>query len=195
MDTIAQFLSEMTPSKIIELPQGEYLFHQKDPTSGIFVIKHGTVKLIRDSVDGNKVIIHIAQTNDSLAEASLFSDHYHCHARAEVASQIFRYSKQNILACLEKDSTLSLNFIETLAKQVQRLRLLIELRSIRAPRERLMQYLNLMVDLKRSLQIETTYKDLAVTLGMTHETLYRILSQLEKERLIVREDKTISLSI
>jgi len=195
MNSIAQFLSELVPGKIIELAQGDYLFHQKDPTIGIFVIKQGTVKLIRDSVDGNEVIIHVAQSNDSLAEASLFSDHYHCHARTNVASQIFLYNKQNILACLAKDSTLSLNFIEALAKQVQRLRLLIELRSIRAPRERLMQYLNLMVDSKRSLQIETTYKDLAVTLGMTHETLYRILSLLEKEGLIARMNKTINLSI
>jgi len=195
MNSIATFLTTLTPNNIIELQVGEYLFHQNDSTFGIFVIKHGTIKLIRDSVDGNEVIIHIAQTNDSLAEASLFPDRYHCHARTDGAAQIYLYNKEDILEYLSSDSTFSLNFIEALARQVQQLRLLIELRSIRSPRERFKQYLKLMVDSKRSLQIDTTYKDLAVSLGMTHETLYRILSQLEKEGLIAREDKIINLLV
>lgn len=195
MNTISEFLCTLKPANIIDLSPGEYLFNQNDPTKGIFVINKGRVKLMRDSVDGNQVIIHIAQAHDSLSEASLFSNHYHCHAKSDTQSQVYLYDKEQVLTYLSTDTVLSLNFIEVLAKQIQKLRLLIELRGVRSPRERIMQYLQIMVDSERSLQIESTYKDLAITLGMTHETLYRVLGQLEKENMIARDKNKIILAV
>ena len=100
-----------------------------------------------------------------------------------------------MLSYLSTDSALSLKFIEVLARQIQKLRLLIELRGIRSARERLLQYLKIMVNSELTLQIDTTYKDLANTLGMTHETLYRVLSLLEKENVIARNDNIIILAV
>lgn len=195
MNTVSEFLCSLKPSNIIDVSPGEYLFSQNDSTKGIFVINTGRVKLIRDAIDGNPVIIHIAHAQDSLAEASLFSDHYHCHAKSDIQSQIYLYDKEKILDYLSTDTALSLNFIEVLAKQIQKLRLLIELRGIRSPRERFMQYLKITVNSELSLQIDSTYKDLAITLGMTHETLYRVLGQLEKDNVIARKGNEIILSV
>ncbi len=195
MNAISEFLCSLTPTNIIDLDPGEYLFHKNDLAKGIFVINSGRVKLIRDSVDGSQVIIHIAQAHDSLAEASLFSNHYHCHAKSDSQSQIYLYDKKQVLTYLSTDSSMSLNFIEVLAKQIQKLRLLIELRGTRSPRKRFMQYLQIMVNSERSLQIESTYKDLAITLGMSHESLYRVLGQLEKEDVITRDGNRIILSV
>jgi len=195
MKTITEFLSSLKPTETFDLNPGEYLFHQNDPSKGIFVINKGRVKLMRDSIDGNVVIIHIAQQNESLAEASLFSNQYHCHAKTDIHSQVVLYDKEQILTYLATDTALSLNFIEVLARQIQKLRLLLELRGIRAPRERIMQYLQVMVDSEQVLQIESTYKDLAIKLGMTHETLYRVLGQLEKDNMIARDENKIILRI
>jgi len=191
MNTLSQFLCSLKPAKIIDVSPGEYLFNQNNSTKGIFVIKAGRIKLIRNTVDGNPVIIHIAHAPDSLAEASLFSDRYHCHARSDVRSQAFLYDKEQILTYLSTDTALSLDFIEILTKQIQKLRLMIELRGIRSPRERFMQYLKITVNSELFLQIESTYKDLAITLGMTHEALYRVLGQLEKENVITRHENKI----
>ncbi len=195
MNTISEFLCSLKPANIIDLSPGEYLFKQNDSTKGIFVINNGRVKLMRDTVDGNPVIIHIAHTQDSLAEASLFSNQYHCHAKSDVQSQVYLYDKEQILTYLSKDTALSLSFIEVLAKQIQNLRLLIELRGIRSPRDRFIQYLKIMVNSELTLQIDSTYKDLAITLGMTHETLYRVLGQLEKGNVITRNENKIILSV
>lgn len=195
MNTISEFLRSLKPANIIDLGPGEYLFKQNDSTKGIFVINNGRVKLMRDTVEGNTVIIHIAHVHDSLAEASLFSSKYHCHAKSDVQSQVYLYEKEQILNYLSQDTALSLNFIEVLAKQIQKLRLLIELRGIRSPRDRFIQYLQIMVNSELSLKIDSTYKDLAITLGMTHETLYRVLGQLEKENVITRNETKIILSV
>jgi len=141
MNTISEFLYLLKPSKTINLVPGEYLFNQNDSAKGIFLVKEGRIKLIRDSVDGNLVIIHIAQINDSLAEASLFSSHYHCHAKSDTPSQVLFYEKEQVLTYLSSNKASALDFIEVLAKQIQKLRLLIELRGVRSSRERLIQYL------------------------------------------------------
>ena len=195
MNTVSEFLCSLKPANIIDVSPGEYLFNQNDLTKGIFVINTGRVKLIREAVDGNQVIIHIAHAQDSLAEASLFSDCYHCHAKSDIQSQVYLFDKKQILTYLSTDTALSLNFFEVLAKQIQKLRLLIELRGIRSPRERFMQYLKTMLNSERTLQVDSTYKDLATTLGMTHETLYSVLGQLEKENVITRNENKIILSV
>jgi len=193
MHTISEFLRSLQPTEVIELNRGDFLFKQNDSARGIFLVNDGRIKLIRDSIDGNEVILHVAQSNDSLAEASLFSNHYHCHAKSDIQSEIFFYAKDKILNILSSNTTSAFNFIEALARQIQKLRLLLELRGIRSPEKRFMQYLQLNADADKSIEITSTYKDLAITLGMTHETLYRLLGKLEKNKVLERREKLILL--
>lgn len=195
INTVSDYLYLLTPTERLNLAPGDFLFNQNDPARGIFVVKQGRIKLLRDTVDGNAVIMYTAQTNDSLAEASLFSSHYHCHAKADLESEVLFYEKTEVLKYFSSNSESALNFIEVLAKQIQRLRLLLELRGVRSPRERFIQYLQLMADSERIVSVQSTYKDLAITLGMTHETLYRVLAQLEKENVVKREENKIILQI
>ena len=159
-----------------------------------YLVNKGRIKLVRDSIDGHAVIMHIAQRSESLAEASLFSSHYHCHAKSDLASQIYFYTKEQILKLLSSNVT-ALGFIEVLAKQIQRLRLLLELRGGRSPKERFMQYLQLMAGADKVLSVKSSYKDLAITLGMTRETLYRVLAQLEGDNIIAREENKLILLV
>lgn len=195
MNTIKEYFNLIKPNKVINVSQGDYLFNQNDAAIGVYIVQQGCIKLLRDTIDGNTVIFYHAQLNESLAEASLYSDYYHCHARADVNSIVEFYDKESVLKYLSLNIDSSLKFIEVLAKQIQRLRLLLELRSIRSARERLFQYLKLMSDDKGVFLFASTYKDLAITLGMTHETLYRVLSQLEKDKVIMREANKIILQI
>ena len=69
-----------------------------------------------------------------------------------------------------------------LARQVMNLRTSLEQRNIHSARERIRHYLavNLGPD-GRSVPLAGTLKDLASTLGLTHEVLYRTLSQMQKD--------------
>jgi CRP-like cAMP-binding protein len=60
--------------------QGDHVFRQGDPTMGIFFVKSGNVCLTRVTESGNAVTIHNARAGDLFAEASIYSDHYHCDA-------------------------------------------------------------------------------------------------------------------
>jgi DNA-binding MarR family transcriptional regulator len=74
-----------------------------------------------------------------------------------------------------------------LARQVMTLRTSLEQRNIRSARDRVRHYLT--VDSApdgRTVHLVGSLKDLAARLGLTHEALYRTLSDMEKKGEIER---------
>src|SRR5687768_18283766 len=54
-------------------------------------------------------------------------------------------------------------------------------RSVRSARERILQHLELIAeDDQHALRLDSTLKDLAAEIGLTHEAFYRALAALEK---------------
>lgn len=178
------------------LKAGENLFQRGDPAVWIFFVVRGRIKLVRDTVEGNSVILHVAVSGSSFAEAALFSDRYHCTAVADIPTEVLLYPKSEVLKSLRGKPDETEGLVEIMAKQIQNLRSTLELRNIRSADERIFQYLLLHVDGKSNeLNIETTYKDLAYELGLAHETLYRALGSLEKKGKIERDGRRIKIDL
>ena len=195
MQSIANFLNSFEPREIKYLNKGDVLFERNQSVEYIYVVQHGKVKLLRNTIDGNPVVLHLALTGESLAEAALFSDHYHCQALADAACEIQCFAKTEILDNLTRNPAAALQFMALLASQVQSLRLLTELRNIRSPQERIMQYFFSVADTNKVITIASSYKDLAYRLGMSHETLYRKITELEQQNKLAKDHKTIFLKI
>ena len=60
------------------LAKGDTLFNQNDRVESFYFITLDRIKLIRNTEDGSPVVLHIGQRGEAIAEASLFSDYYHC---------------------------------------------------------------------------------------------------------------------
>ena len=76
------------------------LFRQGDATRGLFLLEAGAVRLVRHTPDGNEVILHTARPGESLVEASLFAEHYHCEAVALVDSVVALAPKDRLRVLL-----------------------------------------------------------------------------------------------
>ena len=176
------------------LAPGELLFHQSDPATAIYKVEGGRICLIRRTVDDHLVVLHTAHGGEFLAEASLFSEAYHCDAVALVASRVRSYSKVKLLAEFRTDPGLAEAFMARLARQVQDLRARLELRNVRSARERLLQYLWLRLGPNgRTVSVEGQYQDIAAEIGLTREALYRALARLQADGLLTREASGIVL--
>ena len=90
------FPSELSPQKIT-LSKGNRLFKQGERVTHIYFIEKGNIKLIRNTRDGTPVILHIGHNKESIAEASLFSQNYHCTAVVNTASEVSLVKKKNLL--------------------------------------------------------------------------------------------------
>lgn len=192
LDWLPKPLRETTQRR--KLAADEPLFHAGDKVSGIIEVISGRLRMVRHTIEGRAVVMHTSGAGDLFADASLFSDVYHCDGVAVVASEVAIFEKDAVLAALRADPDLATQFMAAQAQQVQRLRTRLEQRNIRSARERLIHYLLLSAeDDGSTILLEGTLKDLAAELGLTHEVLYRTLAQLKKEGAIKRTPTTILL--
>jgi CRP/FNR family transcriptional regulator, dissimilatory nitrate respiration regulator len=193
LSAILDQLSSVT-AETRELRAREFLFHQGDRARNIFAVEDGHIKLTRYLSNGKSVVMHVARAGHTFTEAALFSDVYHCNAIAQTKARVRSYSKKEVLAAINRDAQLAFQCIASLSHEVQRLRLQLEVQSIASSRERILQFLLLGAD-PQSLEftLRTPLKDMAANLGLAHETFYRELARLERDKLIERGDKVIKI--
>ena len=181
-------------SALRHLAAGEALFRQGDRAFAIFGLERGRLALERVAADGRRLTLHRARAGELFAEASLFSDVYHCDAVAAVASVVRVYPKRPLLAALRREPKFAERFLALLARQVQGLRARLEQRNIRSARERLLHYLALAADADgRSVRLPGSLIEIAAEIGLSHEALYRTLGALEKDGAIARDGRRITL--
>ncbi|MBI1202493.1 MAG: cyclic nucleotide-binding domain-containing protein [Rhodopseudomonas sp.] len=178
-----------------KLEAGEALFRVGDKTAGVYEIVVGRVRLVRVDRSGHEVVLHVAGVGDTIAEASLYSPHYHCDAIASTDAVVRLYPKAAVLSAFTQDARLAQAFTAMLAQQVMSLRTRVEQRNIRSARERVRHYLSANADATgRQVTLRGTLKDLAAELGLSHEALYRTLAVLERTGAIKRDKGRILLT-
>ena len=177
-----------------KLKAGAALFRLGDKTTGLCEVVTGRVRLVRVDRSGSEIILHVAGPGETIAEASLFSPHYHCDAIANTNATVRVYPKQAVLAAFNRDPKAAQAFSAMLARQVMNLRTRIEQRNIRSARERVRHYLAVNAGADgRTVDLRGTLKDFAAEVGLTHEALYRTLAALERSGEIKRHHKKITL--
>ncbi len=186
--------SKSAPMERRDYEAGDPVFSQGDRALNIFAVVEGQVKLERYTIEGRSVLLHAADAGESFAEASLFSDVYHCNAIAAMPSRINIYPKDHVLGILRAGPENAEMFMALLASQVRVLRTRLELRNILSAKERIFRYLLLAASPENpEVLISVPLKQLATELGLAHETFYRELASLEKDGIIERNDKTIKI--
>ncbi len=157
--------------KTVAAKRGETLFRQGQRTRGLFRVISGGVTLQRMSETGDILVIHRATEGDYFAEASIFSNTYHCDAVCMSDSKITCYKRGTILDLMRAGSGFSMQFSKHLATQVQQYRAHSEILAIRSAKHRVLA------------AVQAGYHQGAVTelagrINLTHEACYRALTDL-----------------
>ncbi len=159
------------------LADGETLFVTGQEVTTICMVRSGSIHLLRHTTHGAQMVLQNAGAGAVVAEASAYSQRYHCDAAASGESVVASVPKERFLAALATDPTLAANWSELLARSVQAARLRAEIRSLPKVADRLDAWLgegNRLPDKGR-------WQDVAAELGVTREALYRELSRRRAE--------------
>jgi len=175
------------------VPAGAMVFRQGDRSRGIFLLLAGSVRLQRVTPDGTAVTLHQVRAGETFAEASLFSDRYHCDAVAMAQSRVGRYPKAALATALRGDPESLWRFSADLAHSLQRLRSRYEIKQIRSAPQRVLQFLRLRCDADGRYAAPGALMDLAAELGLSHEALYRALATLERDGSLSRANGALHL--
>ena len=149
---------------------GDLVFHQGMRTHGLFVVRSGRVHLERVGPDGARFVIHRALPGTSFAEASVFSQHYHCDARVVEAGDLVRIDKASVLAAFA-DPDFARAYGRQSTQLIQAQRQLMEIIGIRRANDRVIA--GMVAGL-----LDGSIVDFAARLQLTHEATYRALRQL-----------------
>lgn len=176
------------------LEKGQVLFLRGDVALGPYSLKRGQVRLYRQDSSGREVTLHKVRPGERFAEASIFSDIYHCDCIADEDSIVLGVPKTLILDALQNDPPFASALTEAFAKQVMGLRSQLELRNIRSAQERVLAALHLKAGgSDTEIRIAGTLKAFAGEIGLTHEVLYRALKELEQAGRIKRTGMTFEI--
>ncbi|MDD9922395.1 MAG: Crp/Fnr family transcriptional regulator [Boseongicola sp.] len=149
---------------------GETLFRQGAETTGLYIVQNGRVHLERVGPNGERFVIHRAVAGTSFAEASIFSEHYHCDAVVIEAGEFVRIDKTAVLTAFA-DVEFARTYGRQAARQIQSQRQLLEIVGIRSAEERVMA--GLVAGL-----LDGQVVDFAALLHLSHEATYRALRAL-----------------
>lgn len=162
---------------------GDMVFRQGARTHGLYIVKAGRVHLERVGPNGERFVIHRAMPGTSFAEASVFSERYHCDAIVVASGELVGIDKAAVLAAFANPD-FARAYGRLAAQQIQAQRQIIEIVGIRRAEDRVMA--GLVAGL-----LEGTVVDFAARLHLTHEATYRALRALEADGRVTNPSRGI----
>lgn len=156
-----------------EFAAGVPVFHINDPVRMVHFVRRGTIHLVRHQEDGAALILQRARAGSILAEASVYSDRYHCDARADSGAATWAVARKDLCRRLETRTEASQAWARHLAHEVQRARLHAEILSLRTVAARLDAW----TAWNGALLEKGQRRRIADEIGVSPEALYRELAR------------------
>ena len=157
-----------------EIEKGTYLFHQGDPVQSVFVVASGCIELTRFQEDGKPLVLQRAVAQSFLAEASVYSQAYHCDAIVTETGAVHEMKRADFRKLLVQDADVSDLWASHLAGEVQAARYKSEILSRKTVAERLTSWLTWK---NGQLPEKGAWKSVAHQIGVSPEALYRELAK------------------
>jgi CRP/FNR family transcriptional regulator, dissimilatory nitrate respiration regulator len=176
------------------LGAGEVVFRAGTAARHVHFLASGRVTLSRFGPGGEEVAIHAALPGEFFAEASLHGERYHCTAVVVRPAVVESIPSAELKALLRSDGEFALQWLAIVSRQLRQARSRIERLSLKGASARIRHLL-----LTEGSGPQHTYalrgslKELALELGLTHESLYRTLAGLQHDGVIARDGMTMSL--
>jgi len=193
---IPDLLKNLLPKELLSechshpFDKGDHLFLQGKKPDYMYFIVSGEVILTRANKHGEPITLQRCK-GGFVSEASLLTDVYHCDAIATHSGLAITLPIQSLRKAL-MDSNFSLKWVQLLSKEIMRLRTQSERLGMKDIKSKLIHLIE--TDGKAgTLNLQSDLKSMASEIGVTHEALYRAISTLEKEGLLVRHPDSLEL--
>ena len=185
----------------VSFPGKAMLFEEGDPADSIYVICDGQVKLSTISKDGRTMILRIAGPGDVLGLSATVANLPHEVTAETIApANLKSVSREEFLELLENYTEVGRNTAKTLAKDYHEVfldarRLALSGSAAGRLAQLLIEWAHTAACGKPELRftMALTHEELASMAGASRETVTRLLSQFERDRLIARRGSSLTI--
>lgn len=180
------------------VPAGQIVFHAGEKADLLFFLESGRVRLLQYAQTGEEINHYPVEPGEFFAEVVLFLDTYACSAIADQVSQIVAIPTTAFLDELRQNAPLATLIMSQMARRLHTTKILVDLKSIRSARERVLRYFQIMIPLMGNpqqsyLDLDRPHHAIAADLGISPETFSRSLKQLQEAGALNRENRRIIL--
>lgn len=180
-------------SQLLSYTDKECIFYQGATAKSIYLIEKGRVQLFRETINGNRIILHQAIKGQFFAEASINSNIYHCTAQCIGMTKVHVINSHYFNQLLSKNSQFSNVWIHHLSKELRRQRASVERLNLKTAQEKIIHYLSTEGNADGELELNHSISELAPIIGLSRESLYRTLSKMKKGHQIIQTKSTLKL--
>lgn len=164
------------------------LFHESAPATYLFLLKSGFVKLSTTLPDGRQQVLRLGAAWQFLGLESLSDQRYPYSAEAATEVNVCMIRYQDLLRVLEANPAISLRVIQALNRELQRSNDMIRNLGLMNSNERIASLLLSLAPDESSpdteIPLPLSRKDIAQMLGLTVETVSRVISQLMRDNIV-----------
>ncbi|MCX5783600.1 MAG: Crp/Fnr family transcriptional regulator [Elusimicrobia bacterium] len=173
--------------------RGEFLFSEGERPPGLFLVCGGSIKVCKTGPDGQQLISRLENGGDMLGHIALLAGgNFQACGEAAEDSLISLIESEMFLNFLGQHSNASMALMESLARDVRASDVKARDIAYKPAKNRLADIL-LRLAGSSSVIKNAKRKDIAEMAGLTVETTVRALAAFEKEKVIKREGKQITL--
>lgn len=179
--TSAQLASLSQISILRSYESGEILFYEGDESRYFHVLLKGEVSIFKTSAASESILIHRFHAPSLIAEvATLKQIQFPASAECMTSAEILKIEREGFLQLLHQDASLSIAFIASLTQKIGALELSLKRHSAPSAMSKVAR----LIRDEPALFLHRKGIEIAQMLGITPETLSRMLKKLKTEGII-----------
>lgn len=179
--------------------RGDHVFRMGDPFYSLYVIRSGAIKTYIISEDGEEQIIGFYRSGETIGFDAIADGKYQCNAAALDTSSVCRLSFEAIAELCVRSPALLHPLMKSISAETMRLAKVLLLGK-KAADQRMASFLLNQSDYQRqrgysakAFTLSMTRTDIGKYLGLTVETVSRVLTRFEAQGLITKNRKQIQI--
>jgi CRP-like cAMP-binding protein len=193
-------LEEMNQHKsCVHFKKGQSIFNENGTPFGLYCVNQGKIKLTTNGIDGKEQILRLSKAGDILGYRALLSgEHYSSAAIALEDSAVCFLPKEILFSLLENNKLLGFEMMKLLSNDLKVAEQHIVSLSQKNVRERVAEALLFLKATYGLLSDETiavalSREEMADFVGTATESVIRILSEFNTDKIIQLDGKKIKI--
>lgn len=178
----------------VKYKSGDPIFSSKRNENKIGIIEKGRAVVLSEDAD-RAVILRNLYSGDAFGVATLFSpeQNFVSNIVAKSPCTILFINAESVKALLEKDKQIMFNYIQFLSQRIRILNKRISCFTAGNSEKRLYFFLEGLANEDKTVDLDISMKTLCEMLDIGRASLYRAFEKLEKDNLILKEGKKITI--
>lgn len=197
-----EMMQQMDEIKIINrFSKKQLIFHEGNPTDGIYFIQKGIIKIVKKGAFEKNQIVRVSTAGDFLGHRGFSSNNtYPVSAESVTDSMVCFVGKKFFYRILEETPKLTINLMLFLADEINYEEARLRDMSIFNVREKVAKALIMLFEkfgLNDANQInhleELNRQDIAELVGLNPNQVTKILAELKEDKIIETDNKKIKI--